>query len=304
MSAQLPDKEQLVKLITQITVEVLNELGQNGTADAATSAKPCNLDSSDCAECGYCVAKKPEVIESYIDSGATRFTSQLHTPPVSQSLGKYIDHTLLKPEATPEELRKICEEALKYQFKSVCVNPAHVPFCVKMLEGSSVGVTAVVGFPLGATTARVKAFETEEAVKNGATEIDMVINVTSLRSKNYAAVYHDIAQVVRAAHGAPVKVILETGLLNQNEKIAGCVLSKAAGASFVKTSTGFGKGGATYDDIKLMREIVGAELGVKASGGIRDSETAQKMIEAGATRLGASASVAIVRGDKATGTGY
>ncbi|MFC1850372.1 deoxyribose-phosphate aldolase [candidate division CSSED10-310 bacterium] len=239
-----------------------------------------------------------------IQSGAARITSQLHTPAVPTNLAPYIDHTLLKPEVSLEDLKKICQEAKQFNFKSVCVNPDNVAFCARELKDTSVGVTAVIGFPLGATTSRVKAFETDEALNKGASEIDMVINVGALKDKDYAAVLEDIQQVVRAAHGKIVKVILETGLLNETQKIVGCALAKAAGAHFVKTSTGFGKGGATLDDIQLMRQVVGGEMGVKASGGIRDTETALKMISAGATRIGASASVAIVKGESAPGTGY
>lgn len=310
MAAQPPDREKLVDLVTRITVEVLKELESrkdNITFDASgpvSMVGPCNADPNDCQECGYCTAKKPDTVDQFIEAGVSRISSRLHTPAVAKSLAGYIDHTLLKPEASQEELKKLCDEAKTYCFKSVCVNPNNVAYCARELRGSGVGVTAVIGFPLGATTTRVKAFETDEAIRNGATEIDMVINISLLKNKDYCQVLDDIHQVVRAAQGKLVKVILETGVLNTVEKTIGCALAKAAGASYVKTSTGFGKGGATIEDIKLMRDIVGPELGVKASGGIRDKETAEKMIEAGATRLGASASVAIVGGQAISGGGY
>jgi len=306
MTTQLPDKEQLVQIITQITVEVLKELQpqSQGLPEASTPAISCSLDNSDCVQCGFCTAKKPELVDQFIESGAARFTSKPDTPNVSAKIAPFIDHTLLKPDISFDDLKKLCTEAKRFSFKSVCVNPNNVPYCVEQLRGSNVGVTAVIGFPLGATTTRVKAFETEEAVRNGATEIDMVINVSNLRAKSYTQVLEDIQQVVRAARGYVVKVILETGSLEHLEKIAGCVLSKAAGAHYVKTSTGFGKGGATIEDIKLMRQVVGGDIGVKASGGIKDTQTAQEMISAGATRLGASASVAIVQGKQSTEEGY
>lgn len=211
-------------------------------------------------------------------------------------LGRIIDHTLLKPDATRDDLRKICSEAMAWHFFSVCVNSVNVPFCRDQLRGSTVAVCAVVGFPLGAMTPNAKAFETTEAIRAGADEIDMVLNVGALRSRDYALVLDDIAKVVGAAQGRVVKVILETGMLTRDEKVIACALSKAAGASFVKTSTGFGAGGATVEDIALMRAVVGDELGVKASGGVRTAADADAMVAAGATRVGASSSVAIVSG--------
>lgn len=211
-------------------------------------------------------------------------------------LAGIIDHTLLKPETTREDLRKLCSEAMAHHFYSVCVNSVNVPVARELLQGSSVAVCAVVGFPLGAMSPSAKAFETTEAVRQGADEIDMVMNVGAIKSKDYARVLDDIARVVGAAQGHLVKVILETGGLNRDEKVIACALSKAAGASFVKTSTGFGPGGATAEDIALMRAVVGPELGVKASGGVRTAEDADRMVAAGATRLGASSSVAIVTG--------
>jgi deoxyribose-phosphate aldolase len=218
-------------------------------------------------------------------------------------LGRIIDHTLLKPDATRDDLRKLCSEAMSWRFFSVCVNSVNVPFCRQQLTGSTVCVCAVVGFPLGAMTPNAKAFETSEAIRAGADEIDMVINVGALKSGDYALVLDDIARVVGAASGHVVKVILETSMLSRDEKVIACALSKAAGASYVKTSTGFGGGGATAEDIALMRGVVGPELGVKASGGMRTAADADRMIAVGATRVGASSSVAIVSGG-AGGSGY
>jgi deoxyribose-phosphate aldolase len=214
----------------------------------------------------------------------------------SQDIAPFIDHTLLKPEATRDEILKLCDEARKYGFATVCVNAANVGTAARALAGSSVLAIAVVGFPLGATTPHAKAFETREAVRCGAKEIDMVINIGALKSKDYALALHDIQAVVKAAQSVPVKVILETSQLTDDEKIVACALSKAGGAAFVKTSTGFAKGGATAEDVALMRRIVGDDIGVKASGGVRSTDDALKMIAAGANRIGASASVAIVTG--------
>jgi len=214
-------------------------------------------------------------------------------------LAKYIDHTILKADTKKEDVIKVCSEAKEYKFFSVCVNPYYVPLVKKELEGTDVKITAVVGFPLGANTKEVKAYEAKDAVDNGASEIDMVINVGALKNKEYNVVEEDIKAVVDAIKGnAILKVIIEACLLTDEEKVKACELSKKAGAHFVKTSTGFSTGGATIEDIKLMRETVGEELGVKASGGIRDREKALSMIEAGASRIGASSSIAIATGDK------
>ena len=215
-----------------------------------------------------------------------------------QNLAAMIDHTLLKPEATESDVRKLCEEARSYKFATVCVNSSFVAKAAEFLKGSGVKAIAVVGFPLGAATTSAKAFEAREAIKDGAQEIDMVINVGELKSQNYAFVLDDIRAVVEASKPYPVKVILETSLLDHEQKTIACALSKAAGAAFVKTSTGFSTGGATTEDIALMRKIVGPAMGVKASGGIRTLEDAEKMIKAGASRIGASASVAIVKAAK------
>ncbi|QEK12436.1 deoxyribose-phosphate aldolase [Crassaminicella thermophila] len=217
----------------------------------------------------------------------------------------FIDHTILKPQATEEQIKQVCMEAKQYGFASVCVNPYYTSLVRKELEGTNVKTCVVVGFPLGATTKEVKAFETKQAIENGAQEIDMVINIGALKSKKYDVVKEDIKAVVDAAKGkALVKVIIETCLLNEEEKVKICEISKEAGADFVKTSTGFSTGGATVEDIKLMRETVGADMGVKASGGVRTREDAEAVINAGANRIGASASIAIVEGRKDTNAGY
>lgn len=214
-----------------------------------------------------------------------------------KNIEKYIDHTYLKPDAKTADIAKLCTEARQYGFYSVCVNGGWVPFCVKALEGSAVKVAAVVGFPLGAATSASKAFEALEAATSGAAEIDMVLNIGWLLEGRYDEVRQDIKAVVDAVQGkAIVKVIFETGFLTQEQKKIACVLSEEAGAHFVKTSTGFGPGGATVEDVELMRMSVSPVVSVKASGGVRDYETAVKMILAGANRLGTSSGVAIVTG--------
>ncbi len=213
------------------------------------------------------------------------------------NIASYIDHTLLKPEATKEQIVKLCQEAAEYKFASVCVNPAWVAVSAKELENSPVKVCTVIGFPLGASTSETKAFETKDAIEKGAEEIDMVINIGALKSGDSELVKNDIKAVVEAATGkAIVKVIIETCLLTDEEKALASSLSKEAGADFVKTSTGFSTGGATIEDVKLMRETVGPDLGVKASGGVRSLEDLQAMVDAGATRIGASSGVQIMQG--------
>lgn len=212
------------------------------------------------------------------------------------NVAKYIDHTLLKPDSTREQIDKILEEAKKYQFKSVCINPTHVSYASQQLLDTDVLVCTVIGFPLGATTTDVKVFETENAIKNGASEIDMVINIGALKDQRYDEVQKDIEGVIAAANGKTVKVIIETVLLTYEEKVKACELAEKAGATFVKTSTGFAGGGATPEDVKLMKDTVGNRLEVKASGGVRSLEDFEKMIEAGATRIGASAGVQIIEG--------
>ena len=211
------------------------------------------------------------------------------------NIAKMIDHTELKPDATKEQILKLTGEAKKYGFASVCVNPRWTKLVTQELKDSGVSVCVVIGFPLGATTTKTKAFEAKGAIKNGATEVDMVISIGDLKDKNYIYVEQDIKAIVAVAKGkALVKVIIETCLLTEEEKIKACELAKRAGADFVKTSTGFSKGGATATDIQLMRKTVGKDMGIKASGGIHTKEEAMEMIEAGATRIGASAGIAII----------
>ncbi|KON86993.1 deoxyribose-phosphate aldolase [Sporosarcina globispora] len=216
---------------------------------------------------------------------------------MTNNVAKMIDHTLLKADATKDQIEKICAEAKEYNFASVCVNPTWVKLSSDLLNGTEVKVCTVIGFPLGASTPETKVFETKNAIENGATEVDMVINIGALKGGDNELVERDIRAVVDAAKGkALTKVIIETCLLTEEEKVRACELSVKAGADFVKTSTGFSTGGATAEDIALMRKTVGPEIGVKASGGVRSAEDAQKMIEAGATRIGASSGAAIVNG--------
>ncbi|MEQ6375860.1 deoxyribose-phosphate aldolase [Bacillaceae bacterium S4-13-56] len=220
---------------------------------------------------------------------------------MEQQIANKIDHTLLKPDTTKEQIKRLCEEAEEYKFASVCVNPYWVSYCYDLLKKTDVKVCTVIGFPLGATTKEVKAFETKNAIENGAKEVDMVINIGALKDGNEEVVKADIQAVVEVAKGkALTKVIIETSLLTEEEKVRACQIAKEAGSDYVKTSTGFSGGGATVGDIKLMRETVGPDLGVKASGGVRDRETTLAMIEAGATRIGASAGVSIVKGEQGT----
>ncbi len=222
----------------------------------------------------------------------------------SLNIASMIDHTLLAAIASKEDLKKVCAEARQYKFATVCVNSANIPLVARELEGSGVKPISVVGFPLGAMDSDSKAFEAATAIKNGALEIDMVINIGALKSRDLQAAYEDILAVVHACGDVPVKVIIEASALTDDEKIAACMLAKAAGAAFVKTSTGFGSGGAKVEDVALMRYIVGNEMGVKASGGIGSREDVEKMILAGATRIGASKGIAIVTGKAAEKTGY
>lgn len=216
-------------------------------------------------------------------------------------LNKYIDHTLLKPDASQEQIETLIEEAKKYDFASVCVNPTWVNFAAQALKATDVKVCTVIGFPLGANTPELKAFETSDAIQNGANEVDMVINIGALKSRNFDLVERDIRAVVEAAKGTLVKVIIETCLLTDDEKVKACQIAQKAGADFVKTSTGFSTGGATVRGVALMRKTVGPDMGVKASGGARSYEDALAFIEAGATRIGASSGVAIMEGDVANG---
>lgn len=248
------------------------------------------------------VVTQPNAVKNIVEVGASRIAAGKGIGDKLKDIniaGK-IDHTLLKPDATPQEITELCEEARNYSFASVCVNPGYVSLCSKLLIGTSVKVCTVIGFPLGSNTTEVKKFEAEQALQNGAVEIDMVINVGQLKAGNYEYVENDVSQVVRTAksNNAICKVILETALLTDEEKVKACLICKKAGADFVKTSTGFSKGGATVGDVALMKYVVGKEMGVKASGGIRSKEDAEAMIASGADRIGASASVKIVAGEK------
>lgn len=263
----------------------------------APDGRPVKPPAADCApSCGSCTNFDSCNTATLMKTGAARLSPD--SVRTSADIAPYIDHTLLKPDATRDEVVKLCEEAKKYGFATVCVNSTNVGTAARVLQGSKTVPIAVVGFPLGAALPTAKAFETREAIRCGAKEIDTVINIGALKARDYALVLKDIELTVEAARPYPVKVILETSQLTNEEKVAGCVLSKAAGAAFVKTSTGFGGGGATAEDIALMRRTVGDDVGVKASGGVRSTDDAMRMIAAGANRIGASASVAIVTGAK------
>ena len=244
------------------------------------------------------ICDTPGKVREVVANGADRVAFHGEASAVPIDLARYIDHTLLKPETTATEIDELCDEAREYSFASVCINPTWVRRAAQNLRGSSVVTCTVIGFPLGATTPEIKAMEARKALRDGAREVDMVINVGALKSGDHELVRDDIAKVVDAAHevGALCKVILETALLEDEEKVMASALAKAAKADFVKTSTGFGPGGATIYDVALMRETVGPEMGVKASGGVRTLEDAEDMIAAGATRIGASAGVQIVGG--------
>lgn len=257
-----------------------------------------------CNWCWVCPDCHTAVVEGLVAHGATRIGAGPELSAHTGHLHTYIDHTLLKADATRAQVEALCDEARQYHFASVCVNSTWVAECAARLRGSQVPVCTVVGFPLGAMSAAAKAYETEQALRDGAGEIDMVINLGRLKSGEYSRVHDDIAGVVAAAAGVRVKVIIETCYLTDEEKIKACILSMEARAHFVKTSTGFGTGGATPGDVALMRRVVGPTMGVKASGGIRSNEDAQLMIAAGATRLGASASIAIVQGGSDKETRY
>jgi deoxyribose-phosphate aldolase len=294
------EQDEVERLVTLITERVRARLPGSAPAPALRDI-PCddeNAPGNDCASCGLCVVRRPWSVRAVEEAGAARVAAPLGTGQLPADMAKLIDHTLLKPDVTRDDIRKLCEEARKYRFASVCVNSTWVPMAKALLSGSGVMVCAVVGFPLGAMAPTAKAYEARDAVRSGASEIDMVANIGALKSRDYETVFEDICRVVKASHPSKVKVILETGGLNTEEKIIGCTLSKLAGAHFVKTSTGFGPGGATVEDIALMRKVVGADMGVKASGGVRTREDAEKMALAGANRIGASASVAIVTGEK------
>jgi deoxyribose-phosphate aldolase len=270
------------RLVEAVVRAVLAQLG--------TPEAPCSCH----AAAGGCC---PDRLGRLLGHGAERFGLQAAADLYPREIARLIDHTLLKPDATRDQIVTLCEEARAHAFASVCVNPVWVPLCADLLRGSETKVCTVVGFPLGATLAEVKALEASRCVAQGACEIDMVIDVGGLKSGDYARVERDVAAVVQASHrgGAIVKVIIEAALLTDDEKVKACVLSRVAGADFVKTSTGFASGGATAEDVALMRRVVGPAMGVKAAGGVRDLKSAQAMIEAGADRIGASVGVKIVQ---------
>jgi deoxyribose-phosphate aldolase len=277
------DFERLVEQITDVIYARLN-----GHAD--DQAKMCGCTSE-------CFHRCPERMHRVVDAGAARIGLVLGQTGSARDWASLIDHTLLKPDASQTEIKRLCEEAAQYHFASVCVNPTWVRACACHLQGSGVPVCTVIGFPLGATLADVKAYEARRAIMDGAREVDMVINVGALKSGDDCLVEHDIRSVVEVAHEYDVtcKVIIETALLTDDEKVRACQAAKNAGADFVKTSTGFSKGGATVADIALMRRVVGPDLGVKASGGVKNIEDARAMVEAGATRIGASVGVKIAQ---------
>jgi deoxyribose-phosphate aldolase len=281
------DEATLENIIEQITRQVLLLMEEETDAGPGSAARP-----------SISASNYVERVQPVVRAGADRVASTLGIMPTDGTMAHLIDHTLLKPDATQDEIAQLCYQARKYGFASVCVNPAYVELCAQLLKGSDVLVCTVVGFPLGATSTETKVFEAQQAIREGATEVDMVINVGAVKSRDYELVERDIASVARACHAddAILKVIIEAALLTDEEKVVACQLAKVAGADFVKTSTGFGPGGATAEDVALMRRVVGPTMGVKAAGGIHSYEEAQKMIAAGATRIGASASVKIIQG--------
>jgi deoxyribose-phosphate aldolase len=292
----LLNESEVKNLVEIITREVLIAIREQEQARPAKHGESC---TEECAN-GICVKTCFNRAGEVVDAGASRLTSTLGGIPEDPNVASLIDHTLLKPDATADQIAQLCYEARKYEFASVCVNPTHVKLCADLLQGTRVKVCTVIGFPLGASSPEVKAFEAQQAIHAGATEIDMVINIGALKAEDYTLVARDIREVVRTSHAANaiVKVIIETSLLTDEEKVKACLLSKEAGADFVKTSTGFTGGGATVEDIALMRRVVGPSMGIKAAGGVRNFEDARNLVKAGATRLGASAGVKIVKGSR------
>lgn len=286
------DEETLERIIEQITRQVLIMVReeQTGVARPGNGSGTAPLSSQNYVD----------VVTPVVQAGADRIASTLGVAPTDGTLSHMIDHTILKPDATEDQIAQLCYEAKKYNFISVCVNPTYVKLCSELLKGTDVLVCTVVGFPLGATPTEVKVFETQQAIREGAKEVDMVINVGALKSRDYELVERDIAAVARVCHAGDAiqKVIIEAALLTDEEKVIACQLAKVAEADFVKTSTGFGPGGAMAEDVALMRRVVGPRIGVKAAGGIRTYEQAQQMIAAGASRIGASASVKILEGSE------
>jgi deoxyribose-phosphate aldolase len=278
----LPEHRDL--LIEAVTREVLTALSSGDT----------------CSQCGgSCAAHSPDKVRDVVTNGASRIAYQGRGGDVPRDLAPYIDHTLLRPDATAADIDQLCDEAIEYRFAAVCINPTWVRRAADRVRGTGVAVASVIGFPFGAATSEVKAMEARRAIRDGAREIDMVINIGALKSGMRDVVREDIARVSDACHeaGALNKVIIETALLTDEEKVVACSLAMAAKADYVKTSTGYSSGGATVFDVALMRETVGPAMGIKAAGGIRTAEDVQDMIAAGATRIGASAGVKIVTGE-------
>jgi deoxyribose-phosphate aldolase len=314
--------EDLIEIITRRVMEELGPQGPHGSSTAAerdASVRPAGAEAAPAVRApdhdaetrerlklfSVSGARDAEETRALAEAGASRVVATVGYCPAADGLASLIDHTLLKPDAIREDIERLCREAAQFCFASVCVNPNWVPLCRDLLRGTGVRVCTVIGFPFGTHLPDVKAFEARRAVEQGAEEVDMVINIGALKSKDYALVEQDIRGVVQAVGKATVvKVILETALLTRDEKIMGASLAKAAGADYVKTSTGYAGGGATVEDVRLLRETVGPEIGVKASGGIRTQEDVKAMVAAGATRIGASAGIKIVRGEAAESKGY
>lgn len=283
MQMLMQDESNIEALVSQITDVILARLG--------SSASECHLQHDEC------FVKCPDRMHSLMADGGVRFGLTGAESEAAREVARHIDHTLLKPDATRDEILKICEEGVRYGFASVCINPIWVREAACALRGSGVKVCTVIGFPLGANSPDTKAYEARRSIFDGASELDMVINVGALKSGDNDLVSRDIRGVVEVAHesGFICKVIIETALLTDDEKVSACLIAKEAGADFVKTSTGFAKGGATVADVALMRRVVGGQMGVKASGGVKDLKQAQEMIHAGATRIGASVGVKIIQ---------
>jgi deoxyribose-phosphate aldolase len=289
------DTKSLETLVEIVTREIVSAYAQSAIQPKGANGEYCKVECVD----DLCVTTCYDEIGQVINAGAERISTTFGSIPDDLSAAQYIDHTLLKPEATRDQVTQLCREADQYKFASVCVNPTHVKLCANLLKNSTARVCSVIGFPLGASLPETKAFETEQALKDGAVEIDMVINIGALKDRDLDLVARDILAVVKPVHaaGAILKVIIETALLTNEEKQIACLLAKEAGADFVKTSTGFSKAGATAEDVALMRHTVGPLMGVKAAGGVSSKEDLDKMVRAGATRIGASAGVRIVKGE-------
>jgi len=275
-------------LVDRLTIEIARRLGGRTLPMLPAECQGCPAPSS-------CATRCPSEFGSVVEAGASRIGGAPGMGGTERAIARLIDHTALKPETTRAQIELLCAEAAKYGFMSVCINPFWVPLCAQLLGGHPVEICTVVGFPLGSMTSEMKAAEARQAVQIGATEVDMVLNVGALKSGMIDVVEADIRAVREATRGVILKVILETSKLNDKEKVAACLAAKRAGADFVKTSTGFGGGGATAPDIALMRRIVGNQLGVKASGGVRNKGDALLMMASGASRIGASASVKIMQ---------